>query len=152
MTRSDDAVNHAVDASAFRAALEVRAIMSRLRRRVMAVGDGEDLTSGQASVLIRVARAEATTASALAAAERVKPQSMAATLASLEKAGCIERTPDPTDGRRQIVAATDLGRARVEGALDAGRAWLETTLAEQYTEGERQTIIAAMALLERMLD
>ncbi len=102
-------------------------------------------------MLIRVSRAGASTASALAALERVKPQSMAVTLAALEQAGCIVRTPDPLDGRRQIVEATELGRARVEGALDAGRAWLETAMAEQYTEAERQTIIAAMALLERLV-
>ena len=61
------------------------------------------------------------------------------------------RSPDPSDGRRQLVEATDHGRARVEDARDAGREWLETALAERYTEAERQTIIAAMALLERVL-
>ena len=137
--------------SAFRAALEVRAVTSRLRRRVMAVADDESLTGGQAAVLMRIASGDVTTASALAIAERVSPQAIAATLGALQQRGYVLRTPDPTDGRRHLVEVTDAGRARVERTRDAGREWLETALAEQYTEAERQTIIAAMALLERVL-
>jgi len=138
--------------SAFRAALDVRAVTSRLRRRVMSVTDDESLTGGQAAVLMRIARGGTTSASALAGAEHVSPQAMAVTLGVLQQRGYVVRSPDPSDGRRQLVEATDEGRARVEDARDAGREWLETALAERYTETERQTIIAAMALLERLLD
>ncbi|MDF0529355.1 MarR family transcriptional regulator [Tsukamurella sp. 8F] len=137
--------------SAFRAALDLRAVTSRLRRRIMAITDTDELTPGQASVLMRIARGEAMTASALARAERVTPQSMTVTVAALQRAGYVTRTADPGDGRRQLLEATEAGRARVDGALDAGRAWLETALAEQYSEDERQTIIAAMTLVERIL-
>ncbi len=65
----DQASRASVDSSAFRTALEVRVITSRLRRRIMSVTDGSDLTSGQASALLRIARGNVTTASALAAAE-----------------------------------------------------------------------------------
>ena len=138
--------------SAFRAALDVRAVTSRLRRRVMAVSDDESLTGGQAAVLMRIARGGTTSASALAVAEHVSPQAMAITLGVLQERGYIVRSPDPADGRRQLVEVTDQGRARVEDARDAGREWLETALAEQYTETERQTIITAMSLLARLLD
>lgn len=137
--------------SAFRAALDLRAVTSRLRRRVMAVTDDESLTGGQAAVLMRIARGDATTASALAVAERVSPQAMAVTLGALRQRGYIVRSPDPTDGRRQLVEVTSEGRARVEEARDAGREWLETALSEQCTEAERQTIITAMAILERLI-
>ncbi|MEH0108102.1 MarR family transcriptional regulator [Tersicoccus sp. MR15.9] len=139
-------------ASASRAAVAVRATVSRVRRRIMAVTDGADLTPSQASALMRIARNEAATASGLAAAEKVTPQSIAVTIAALDRDGYIVRTPDPRDGRRQLLEATEKGRNRVEGALDAGRAWLETALADRFSETERQSIIAAMGLLERLLD
>src|SRR5690348_15182951 len=102
-----------VSPSALRASLDVRVSLSRLRRRLMAVTDGPGLSPTQASVLMRIGRGDAMTASALAAVERVTPQSMATTLAGLAAAGLVVRTPDPHDGRRQIVELTAAGVARV---------------------------------------
>ena len=140
-----------VSASALQASLDVRVVLGRLRRRFMSVTDADDITPAQASVLMRVGRGDVTTASALATAEHVRPQSMAVTLASLEQLGLITRTPDPTDGRRQIVELTDAGRNRVDVARDAGHEWLATSLQHEFSEAERQQIIAAMRLLERLV-
>jgi DNA-binding MarR family transcriptional regulator len=140
----------AVTASALQASLDVRVVVSRLRRRLMAVTDAAGITPAQASVLMRVGRGDVATASALAAAEHVKPQSMAVTLASLEQLGFIARTPDRSDGRRQIIELTPAGRDRMEGVIDVGREWLAVALQTRFTEDERQLIIAAMALLERL--
>jgi DNA-binding MarR family transcriptional regulator len=140
-----------VSASALRASLDVRVVISRLRRRLLAVTDADDISPAQASVLMRVGRGDASTASALATAEHVRPQSMAVTLSTLAQLGLISRTPDPSDGRRQIVELTDAGRERVESARAAREEWLATSFQKQFTEDERQTIIAAMALLERLV-
>jgi DNA-binding MarR family transcriptional regulator len=140
-----------VSASALQASLDVRVVIGRLRRRLMAVTDADDLTPTQASVLMRLGRGDVSTASALAIAEHVRPQSMAVTLSALEQLGLISRTPDPSDGRRQIVELTDAGRERVEGARAAGHEWLATSFQTQLTEDERQAVIAAMALLERLV-
>lgn len=139
-----------VTASALRASLDVRVVFSRLRRRLLAVTDAADITPAQASVLMRVGKGDVTTASALAAAERVKPQSMAVTLASLEQLGLISRTPDPADGRRQLIELTPAGRNRMAGVREAGQEWLAVSMQTLFTEDERQAIIAAMALLERL--
>ena len=139
-----------MSASALQASLDVRVVVGRLRRRMLEVTDSTDLSPAQASVLARLGRGDASTASALATAERVRPQSMAATLAALEQLGLVSRTPDPTDGRRQIVELTDAGRERVEGAWNAREEWLATSLQERFSEEERRLIIAAMALLERL--
>lgn len=139
-----------VSASALQASLDVRVVVSRLRRRLMSVTDATDITPAHASVLMRLGRGDVSTASALATAEHVRPQSMAVTLSTLEQMGLIARTPDPSDGRRQIVELTDAGRQRVEGARAAGQEWLATSLQSRFTEDERQTIISAMALLERL--
>ncbi|MBO0868198.1 MAG: MarR family transcriptional regulator [Micromonosporaceae bacterium] len=140
-----------VGASALRASLDIRVVVSRLRRRLMEVTDAEDITPAQASVLMRLGKGDVSTASALATAEHVRPQSMAVTLSTLEQLGLISRTPDPTDGRRQIIELTAAGRRRVAGAKRAGAEWLATSLQTQFTEAERQTVIAAMGLLERLV-
>jgi DNA-binding MarR family transcriptional regulator len=116
--------------------------------REVAVGD--ELTPSQVSVLARLGKGEANTASALASAEGVRPQSMATTLAALEQVGLISRSPDPTDGRRQVVALTGAGQALDEGNRPARQEWFSTAMQERLTEDERQTVIAAIALLERL--
>lgn len=116
----------------------------------MAVTDGTDISPAQASVLTRIGRGEVSTASALATAEHVRPQSMAVTLATLEHRGLIRRTPDPSDGRRQIIELTVAGNERLENVAQAREEWLATSLQSEFTEDERQLIIAAMALLERL--
>lgn len=126
-------------------------MLGRLRRRLIQVTHATDITPAQASVLTRLGKGDASTASALATAENVRPQSMAVTLAALQQLGLITRIPDPSDGRRQIVELTAAGQERVEHARAAREEWLATSFQTEYTEDERQQIIAAMALLERLV-
>lgn len=139
-----------ISQSAARAALDLRVAFSRLRRRIREVSETDDLTPSQVSALTLVSKSGAATASALAAAEGVRPQSMATTLAALDEQGLIERSPDPTDGRRQLVTLTDAGRERVEGTRQAREEWLARAFQDRCTEAERQTVVEAMAVLERL--
>ncbi len=141
-----------ISATALQASIDLRAAFGRLRRRLMAVPGDSDISPAQASVLMRIGKGDAATASALAAAEKVRPQSMATTLGALEQKGLIARTPDPRDGRRQIVELTEAGRASVEGARAAGTEWIARTLQEQFTEDERRQLSAAAALLTRLTE
>jgi DNA-binding MarR family transcriptional regulator len=136
--------------SAVRAARDVRVGMSRLRRRLRETTDRRELTPSQTSVLSRLDRDGPATASALAAAERVRPQSIAATIGVLEERAFVERRPDPTDGRRQVVSLTTSGRAVISSTRAAGEEWLTRALQDRLTEGERRTVIEAMALLDRV--
>ncbi|MEU6659034.1 MarR family transcriptional regulator [Streptomyces sp. NPDC046821] len=141
-----------VSESADRAARELRVLFSRLLRRLREVSDGDDLTPPQVSALNRLGKTEAATASGLAAAEGVRPQSMAATLAGLDQHGLIRRRPDPEDGRRRLVTLTEAGRARAEGTRQARGEWLARELQDRYTEDERRTIVSALTLLERLTE
>ncbi|MFH8773525.1 MarR family winged helix-turn-helix transcriptional regulator [Streptomyces sp. NPDC085866] len=136
--------------SAARTARDLRVVFSRLRRRIREVAQDSDLTPSQESALSLVGKHGAATASALAAAEGVRPQSMATTLAALEQHDLIRRAPDPDDGRRQLVTLTEAGRARVEGNRQLREEWLARAFEDRYTEEERQTVLSALELLERL--
>jgi DNA-binding MarR family transcriptional regulator len=139
-----------VAGSAVRSAQELRSLFSRLRRRLREVAATDELSPSQVAALGRLGKDGPASASALAVAERVRPQSMAATLAALDQQGLIRRDPDPDDGRRQLVTLTDRGRERVEGNRSAGAEWLVRAMHERFTEDERRTVLEAVALLDRV--
>lgn len=139
-----------ISESAAQAASEVRVTFGRLRRRLRSLAAMDDLTPSQESVVSRLDKGGAASASALAAAERVRPQSMAATVAALMELGFVERTPDPEDGRRQLVSLTPAGEKRLQGDRQARQEWLARALQDKCTEAQRQTIIEALALLDEV--
>ena len=138
--------------SAVMAARDLRVLFSRLRRRLRSLGVDDDLTPSQTAVLTRLWKEGASSASALAGAERVRPQSMATIVAALEQRGLIERTPDPEDGRRQVISLTKAGRQRAESDRQVREEWLARAIHESYSEPERHTILDALSLLERLTE
>ncbi|GAB3140656.1 MarR family winged helix-turn-helix transcriptional regulator [Microbispora hainanensis] len=141
-------MSDAVSEAAAQAAGDVWVAVGRLVRRLRELDTAGDLSSGQVSVLVRLAKHGPASASELAAAERVRPQSMAAIVQALERAGLVERHRDPEDGRRQLVTLTESGRERRLDDRRAREAWLARALQEHCTEAELRTIIEAMALLD----
>ena len=127
-------------------------VVGRLRRQLRGLATDGDLTPSQTAVLTRLWKEGASSASALAGAERVRPQSMATIVAALEQRGLIERTPDPEDGRRQVISLTKAGRRRAESDRQVREEWLARAIHERYSESERHTILDALSLLERLTD
>jgi DNA-binding MarR family transcriptional regulator len=140
-----------VSDSAARAAHELRVVYSRLRRRMRETFDPGDLTPSQTSVLSRLDKDGEASVSDLATAERVRHQSVAATVGVLEERALVARRPDPEDGRRQLVFVTDSGHTFLEDRRRAGEGWLARALEDQCTEDERRTLLDATALLERIV-
>ncbi|ORV59121.1 MarR family transcriptional regulator [Mycobacterium europaeum] len=138
--------------SAAAAARDLRVVVSRLRRRLKDLATDDDLSPSQTAVLNRLWKEGASSASVLASAERVRPQSMATIVAALEQRGLIARTPDPEDRRRQLISLTAAGRRRAESNRQVREEWLARAIHERYSERERRVILDALALLERLTD
>ena len=134
------------------AARELRVVVGRLRRQLRGLAIEGDLTPSQTAVLTRLWKEGDSSASALAGAERIRPQSMAAIVAALNERGLIERTPDPEDGRRQLISLTGAGRQRAESNRQVREEWLARAIHDRYSESERQTILDALTLLERLTE
>ncbi|MEO3872161.1 MarR family transcriptional regulator [Nonomuraea sp. B12E4] len=135
---------------AAQAAQDVWVVLSRLRRRLAALDGAGDLSPAQSSVLVRLDRNGPASASELAVAEQVRPQSMAKIVIALEEAGLVVRHPDPLDGRRQVVTLTELGRERRLGDLRARQAWLARAMQERGSEERLRAVITAMELLDEV--
>jgi len=132
-------------------AVDLRTVLARLLRKLREA-TADAITPSQASALSRLSKGGVSTVSALAMAERVRPQSMAAIVEALEGLGFVTRSQDPSDGRRQIVDLTEAGWAHVAGQKEAGLAWLDEALSQQVSKAELITLAAATAILERILD
>jgi DNA-binding MarR family transcriptional regulator len=141
-----------ISESASSAARDLRVMFSRLRRRLKSVATGGGLTPSQTAVLIRLWKDGSSSTSALAAAEQVRPQSMATIVAALDQHGLIKRAADPDDGRRQIISLTAAGRRRAESDRQVREEWLARAMQERYSERERRVINDALSLLTRLTD
>src|ERR1700759_1659574 len=126
---------------------ELRLVLGQLVRRLRAE---YSFPVAQATVLSRLDREGPQTASALAAAERVRPQSMAQTLAELEAAGLTERRPDPGDRRSSQIELTKEGRDRVLEGRGRREDWLAAAIAAELSPEEQRTLLAAIPLLQRL--
>src|SRR5260221_9128643 len=91
-------------------AAELRLVVGRVARRLRQGHTVGDVTLSEVSVLSRLDRDGPEFPGALAELERVRPQAMATTLATLEERGLVSRRPDAADGRRAVLAVTEAGR------------------------------------------
>ncbi|WP_144753057.1 MarR family winged helix-turn-helix transcriptional regulator [Curtobacterium pusillum] len=124
---------------------ELLTLYGKIRRTTL-VGKVDDVTASQSAALGRLIRDGATTTAELARAEGVRPQSMGATVQSLVDLGLATRDPDPEDGRRTIVSATDAGRAAREDSHRSRTRLLAERLAALDPD-DRATVARSIAVL-----
>jgi len=130
-------------------ASDLRVVLGQLVRRLRAE---HRFSLAHGAVLGRLDREGAMGTSDLAAAERVRPQSMAQTVGELEADGLISRRPDPADGRRALLELTDAGRRILKADRRQREGWLIQAMAENFSEQERQALAQAVPLLARLAD
>lgn len=121
-----------------------------LFRRLKQIGVDGDLPTPARAALSRLQREGPATSAELARAEQVTPQSMGATLKSLEADRLIERTGDPADGRRVVLTITPAGVARVERKRSARTEQLATALSSGFTAAELDILHEAAPLIVRL--
>jgi DNA-binding MarR family transcriptional regulator len=108
------------------------------------------LTPPQYGVMSILAREPGASGADLARAANTTPQAMNGVLATLERAGLVERRPHPTHGRILEARLTDEGQKRLEAAHPAVRG-LERAIERDFTPQEIDTVKAwLVATAERM--
>lgn len=136
------------------AAYELMQAMIRLRARLRSESWSEEqpVSWSQLATLVRIVDTGPTTTSELAAAEHVRRQSMAETIAALRSAGLVEAAPDPSDGRKLLISASREGRSLRRSIPEARGAWLRSAIAENLTAAEIETLRSGAAIMDRLAD
>jgi DNA-binding MarR family transcriptional regulator len=132
---------------ASRTASELRLVLGQLVRRLRVENS---FPISQGTVLARLDREGPQTASDLAAAERVRPQSMAQTVYELQTAGLVARRPHPLDRRRILVELTGEGAAALAEDRRRREGWLAQAIEAELSPEEQETLARAVPLLRRL--
>ncbi|MFD9407669.1 MarR family winged helix-turn-helix transcriptional regulator [Streptomyces sp. NPDC059989] len=131
---------------------ELQLALGMLVRQLRATSAGSGVSLSQVSVLKRLDRLGPSTASELARAEQIRPQSVIATVNALQADGYVTRTPHPTDGRRLLISLTPEGRAFVGERRRAGHGRIAELIAERLSPAEQRLLAEAVPLLRRLAE
>jgi DNA-binding MarR family transcriptional regulator len=135
------------------AAVELALALKRLRARLRAEAVPSDgWTISQLSALSRLVREGPATASHLARAEHVRPQSMAAIVTTLRDADLVAASPDPADGRKTLLRATATGRRLVQARSASREAWLASAIGDLLEQGRADALVDAIVLMNALAD
>ncbi|MFD4548004.1 MarR family winged helix-turn-helix transcriptional regulator [Streptomyces sp. NPDC058466] len=130
----------------------LRLAVGRIARRMRQAHAVGDLTLSERSVLARLDLDGAESPGVLAELERVRPQAMATTLASLEERGLVSRRPDPADRRRAVMTLTDAGRKVLADRRSESVQNLAAVLEGDFTPAEREKLLELLPLLDRLAE
>lgn len=137
---------------AYDTAVTLRRTSTRLALRLRAERTGDGLGSTGVAVLGQLHRRGALTASEIAAAERVQPQSLTRVLASLEEQGLIAREQDTQDRRRHTIELTGDGRQLLSEHMKSSDDWLAEAIETRLNPTERAVLQLAAGILDQLLD
>lgn len=131
---------------------KLRVSVGLVVRKLKQAPDAGELTLAESSALSRLERGGPATSSDLARLERISPQSMGVTVAALLERGLVERSRDPLDGRRIVLAITDEGRRTVHDRRGARTEKIAAALRDGFSDAELGELLAAASLLERLAE
>ncbi len=133
------------------AAKRVRRGATALAARARAQRTGE-LSLNQTAVLGLLVKGGAMTPGEVAGRLRTQPQSLTRVFAALERRGWLTRTPDPRDGRQSLLSISTPGRQVLTAEMRPRDAWLATAIGGALTEAERDLLVIAAGLMERLAE
>jgi DNA-binding MarR family transcriptional regulator len=128
----------------------IRHGVMHLARRMRLERGGDSLSPSKLIVLGWLMRSGPLTATELAARERVRPQSLTRTLASLEQDRLIDRTAGESDRRQSVIAITEQGRAALSRDMRRSDLWLSTAMTQRLSPTECEILRLAAQLMERL--
>jgi DNA-binding MarR family transcriptional regulator len=135
------------------ASVELAFALKRLRARLRAEArPSEGWTISQLAALGRIVREGPTTASQLAQAEHVRPQSMGEIVAALKAADLVSAEPDPGDGRKLLLRATNAGRQLVKQRSKSREEWLATAIESLVGQRRADALLDTIVLLNALAD
>jgi DNA-binding MarR family transcriptional regulator len=123
----------------------------RLRQDANAAEDAGGLSPTLNAALATISNHGPLTPSELAERERVRRPTATRIISSLVDLGLVSRTPDPTDGRGSLVAATPEGSALLKRLRGRKNAYLAKRMRDMDAE-DVATLERASEILERLLD
>jgi len=133
-------------------ARSLRAALARLNRRLRAEDEDDGVGSTGLSLLGRLLRDGPASATTLATQERLQPQSLTRTLQALEKRALIGRAADASDRRRSTITITAAGVNALRRSVLSRESWLARAMLATLTPTERDLLVIATTLLDRLAD
>ncbi|MGW3184001.1 MarR family winged helix-turn-helix transcriptional regulator [Kitasatospora sp. NPDC001119] len=133
------------------AVVRLRLAIGRLNRQLVRASGDQDLTAAQLSALARVEQHGPLRLGELAAREGVAVPSMVRTVTPLVADGLVAKTPDPQDGRSQLLAPTPLGLETL-ARIRRERTALLARRSARLSPEQCRALEVALPLLELLLD
>ena len=140
------------DEGAHALAAELRVVLGKLIRKLRQEIHVGGLSTSQVTVMGRLDREGPATVSTLARADSMRPQSMGAIVADLEKAGLVQGAPDPRDGRQTLWSPTEAGQALILSSRAAREDWLYQTIISKLSAADQAQLAVSVDLLKRITD
>jgi DNA-binding MarR family transcriptional regulator len=108
------------------------------------------LTLSQLELLGEVSRTGVTTPAELGTRLHVRVQSLTDSINELVSRGLIERRPDETDRRRQLIEITEAGTALLEVDRAERDAWLHATMRDNLSQLEFDLLMLVAPVLRKL--
>ena len=137
-------------ASAASSATELRESMMAVARQMRRHRPHHGLTLTQLELLGEVSRIGVTTPAELGARLHVRVQSLTDSINELVSRELIERRPDETDRRRQLIEITDAGSTLLEVDRAERDAWLHATMRNNLTPLEFDLLMLVAPVLRKL--
>ena len=129
----------------------LRPLLLKLARELRREAHPLGVTGGQVSLLVQIYRNYLIGVRELAAVEGVSPAAISGHVRRLEKAGLVERIPDPDDRRRQALVVSPTGVDLLRTVKRRRTAWLAKRLKTLSPE-ELEAVDSAVEVLAQLLE
>lgn len=146
MAREEVDIEEDIDALAL--AEQLRATLGKFVRGIKA--EANTPTTSQSETLSLLERAGPLSVAELAESRNVRHQSMRLVVGQLEAEGLINKSPNPTDGRSQLLTITEHGQERLSQSREARTSQIAKVITERLSDEDRRTLIAAILVIDRL--